>query len=215
MVTHTRQVLYTTAADQHHAVLLQVVAFTTDVGGHFVAVGQAHTAHLAKRGVRLLRGGGVYPGAYAATLRAALQGHRVTLFYFALARLAHQLIYSCHESNAPRLQILVTNLVTSSPASRVGDFRSAPAPSQAAPVRFLPCGSVFVRIAQLFGQTSLYFVHRRLLRRQCFLATAAAILMVRITGTRRDQAANDHVFLQATQVVFLASHCRLGKNAGG
>src|SRR5690606_10174108 len=69
--------------------------------------------------------------------------------------------------------------------------------------------------AQLFGQTGLYFVHGRLLRRQGFLAATAAILVVRIACTRRDQATHDHVLLQATQVVFLAGHGRLGEDAGG
>src|SRR5574340_459990 len=32
VITHTRQVLHTTAADQNHAVLLQVVTFAADVG---------------------------------------------------------------------------------------------------------------------------------------------------------------------------------------
>ncbi|CAK8740133.1 hypothetical protein SODG_003576 [Sodalis praecaptivus] len=39
VVTHTRQVFYTTAADQDHGVLLQVMTFTADVGGDFKPVG--------------------------------------------------------------------------------------------------------------------------------------------------------------------------------
>src|SRR6218665_1632727 len=48
VVAHTGQVLDTTAAHQHHAVLLQVVAFTADVGDDLGTVGQAHLGDLKK-----------------------------------------------------------------------------------------------------------------------------------------------------------------------
>src|SRR5690606_20609392 len=79
VVANTRQVLDATAADQHHAVLLQVVAFAADVRDDLVTVGQAHLGHLAKRRVRLLRGGRVHAGAHAATLRAVLERRRRAL----------------------------------------------------------------------------------------------------------------------------------------
>src|SRR5690606_39240413 len=63
VVADARQVFDATAADQHHRVLLQVVAFATDVGDDLVAVGQAHLGDLAQGRVRLLRGGGVDAGA--------------------------------------------------------------------------------------------------------------------------------------------------------
>src|SRR5574337_1679347 len=47
VVTHARQVLDAAAADQHHRVLLQIVAFAADVRDDLVAVGQAHLGHLA------------------------------------------------------------------------------------------------------------------------------------------------------------------------
>src|SRR5690606_5437586 len=56
VVTHAGQVLDATAADQHHAVFLQVVAFAADVRNDFVPVGQAHLGDLAQGRVRLLRG---------------------------------------------------------------------------------------------------------------------------------------------------------------
>ena len=56
VVTDTRQVLDTAAADQHDGVLLQVVADTGNVGGHLVTVGKTHTGDLTQCGVRLLRG---------------------------------------------------------------------------------------------------------------------------------------------------------------
>src|SRR5690606_349166 len=73
LVAHTRQVLHTTATHQHHGVLLQVVALARDVGGDLDLGGQLHACDLAKRRVRLLRGGGVHAGAHAAALRAALE----------------------------------------------------------------------------------------------------------------------------------------------
>src|SRR5690554_455170 len=96
VVAHAGEVLDAAAADQHHRVLLQVVAFAADVGDDLVAVGQAHLGDLAQGRVRLLRGGGVDAGAHAATLRAVLQRGRVALVGFRAARLAHQLVDRCH-----------------------------------------------------------------------------------------------------------------------
>ena len=55
VVAHAGQILDAAAADEHHRVLLQVVAFATDVAGHFVAIRQAYAADLTKSRVRLLR----------------------------------------------------------------------------------------------------------------------------------------------------------------
>merc|ERR1712025_468361 len=55
VVANAGKVLDTTAADQHHRVLLEVVPFATDVAGHFETVRQAHARNLAQRRVRLLR----------------------------------------------------------------------------------------------------------------------------------------------------------------
>ena len=46
VVTHTREVLDTAAADHDDGVLLQVMADTGDVRGNFIAIGQAHTGDL-------------------------------------------------------------------------------------------------------------------------------------------------------------------------
>src|SRR5579862_4914963 len=53
VVANTGQVLDTTAANQHDAVFLEVVAFAADVGNDFETVGQAHLGDLAQSGVRL------------------------------------------------------------------------------------------------------------------------------------------------------------------
>src|SRR5436305_4545754 len=41
MVANARKVAHTAAADQHDAVLLQVVAFAGDIADHFALIGQA------------------------------------------------------------------------------------------------------------------------------------------------------------------------------
>src|SRR4051812_35534905 len=70
LVAHARQILDAAAANEDDRVLLQVVALARDVGGDLHAVGQAHTGDLAKRRVRLLRGGRVDTRADAAPLRS-------------------------------------------------------------------------------------------------------------------------------------------------
>ena len=45
VVAHAWQVLDATAADQHHAVLLQVMTFAANVRNDFVAIGQAHLGY--------------------------------------------------------------------------------------------------------------------------------------------------------------------------
>ena len=53
VVTHTRKVLNTTAANQNDRVLLQIVANTGDISGNFHTVGQTHTGDLTKGGVKI------------------------------------------------------------------------------------------------------------------------------------------------------------------
>ena len=96
MITHARKVLHTAAADEHNRVLLQVVAFTTDVGNDFKAVGEAHLGDLTQSGVRLLRGRGVHTSANAALLRAVLKSRALALIVRELTRLANKLVNSRH-----------------------------------------------------------------------------------------------------------------------
>src|SRR5262249_55212766 len=84
------------AADQDHGVFLQVVAFAGDVAHRFDAGGETHLGDLTKGRVRLLRGGGVDPGADAAALRAALQGGDLVARRLRLARLADELVDCRH-----------------------------------------------------------------------------------------------------------------------
>src|SRR5690606_36658838 len=79
VIAHTREVFHTTATNQHHRVLLQVVAFAADVRDDLETVGETHLGDLPKRRVRLLGRGRVDAGADAATLRAILQGRALAL----------------------------------------------------------------------------------------------------------------------------------------
>jgi hypothetical protein len=54
VITHTWKIWNTTTTDKHDSVLLEVVAFATDVGPNFLAVSKAHTSNLTKSGVRFL-----------------------------------------------------------------------------------------------------------------------------------------------------------------
>src|SRR5476649_389186 len=98
VVAHAGKVLDAAAADQHHAVLLQVMAFAGNIGQRLEAVGQAHLGDLAQRGVRLLRRRGVDAGADGALLRALLQGRNLVALGLGAARLADKLI-DCRHSH--------------------------------------------------------------------------------------------------------------------
>lgn len=70
VVTHTGEIADASTAHEHDGVLLQIVAFATDVRRDFLAVGEANAANLAERGVRLLRRNSADLQANAALLRA-------------------------------------------------------------------------------------------------------------------------------------------------
>src|SRR3954451_6060369 len=96
LVTHTREVLHTAAAHEHHRVLLQVVTDAGDVGGHLDAAGEPDTGDLAQRRVRLLRGRGVHAGAHPSALGGTLQRRGLGLLDLVLAALADQLVDRGH-----------------------------------------------------------------------------------------------------------------------
>src|SRR6218665_3252190 len=104
VVAHTRQVLHPAAAHQHDAVLLQVVAFTTDVRDDLEPVGQANLGDLPQCGVRLLGGGGVHAGAHATTLGATLHRRRFGLRDLGLTTVAHELVDGRHLVTCSRLK---------------------------------------------------------------------------------------------------------------
>ena len=107
MVPNTRQITHSAAPDQNHRVLLQVVPFARDIGRNFDVVGEAHSGHLSKRRVRLLRSNRANLQANASFLRRALlklpgparervsdcsQCRCLRLFAGPLSRVSYQLI---------------------------------------------------------------------------------------------------------------------------
>src|SRR3954447_26335447 len=88
LVAHAREILHPAAADEHDAVLLEVVALARDVGGDLHAAREADAGDLAQRGVRLLRRVRVHARAHATTLGSALQRRRLALRGLRLASFA-------------------------------------------------------------------------------------------------------------------------------
>src|SRR5262245_59477716 len=101
VIAHARQVLDPAAADHHHGMLLQVVAFARDVADHLKAVGQAYLGDLAQRRIGLLRGRRVDARADAPLLRTRL--HMACLFAVGLLRprFADQLLNGRHAPRSP------------------------------------------------------------------------------------------------------------------
>src|ERR1051325_585467 len=98
MVADAGQVADAAAADQHHAMLLEVVALAGDVADHLALVGEADLGHLAQRRVRLLRGRGIDARADSALLRVLLHRSDLGLGLLRLATLADQLVDRRHEA---------------------------------------------------------------------------------------------------------------------
>src|SRR5690242_7679016 len=96
VVAHTREVLHPASADQHHRVLLQVVAFPADVADHLEPVGEPHLRDLAQRRIRLLGRGRIDARADPALLRGAGQRGNLALCGQAYPRIAHQLVDCRH-----------------------------------------------------------------------------------------------------------------------
>lgn len=55
MVTHTRKILHSSAANHHDGMFLQIVSDAGNVRRHFHAIGKTNACDFPKRGVRLLR----------------------------------------------------------------------------------------------------------------------------------------------------------------
>ena len=54
MVANAGEILYTTSSDQHHGMLLQVMANAGNIGSHFDPVGEPDARDLSQCRVRLL-----------------------------------------------------------------------------------------------------------------------------------------------------------------
>ena len=98
VVADARKVLHTASADEHNAVLLEVVAFAGDVGRDFNAGREAHTGDLAEGGVRLLGGHRLDDETDAAALGAGLERRRFRMRREGMTPLADQLVDCRHLS---------------------------------------------------------------------------------------------------------------------
>jgi hypothetical protein len=97
VITHTRQILHTAAANQHNRVLLQVMTLARNVRGNLNAVRQANASDLAERRVRLLWRLCIDASANTTTLRRTLQRRRCRLIIRRRAPFSHELI-KCRQS---------------------------------------------------------------------------------------------------------------------
>src|SRR5690625_1387881 len=102
VVTHTGQVLYAAAANEHNGVLLQVVALTADVARHLIAVGQTHARHLAQGRVGLFGRGRVNTGAHPPLLGRPLKRGHIGFEFTRAPWFAHQLINCRHDFSLPQ-----------------------------------------------------------------------------------------------------------------
>src|SRR3546814_11621960 len=84
VIAHAGKVAHTAAADQHDAVLLEVVAFAGDIGDDFALVGQTELGDLSERRLRLFRWRRLHPGANTGLFTARLPppARRVRLLRF-------------------------------------------------------------------------------------------------------------------------------------
>src|SRR6476469_3345100 len=96
VIANAGQVLDATAANQHHRVFLQVVAFAADVADDFEAVREPHLGDLAQSGIRLLRRRRVHPRANPALLGTLLQRRDLAFRHGGLTALPHELIDGWH-----------------------------------------------------------------------------------------------------------------------
>ena len=96
VVSHAWKISYTSATNEHDGVLLEVVAFAADVGGNFLAVGQANSSNLTKCRVWLLWRYRSYLKAHATLLRAGVEITYVRLGLWAASWVADKLIDRGH-----------------------------------------------------------------------------------------------------------------------
>jgi hypothetical protein len=99
VVTNAREILDPATTNEDDAVLLQVVAFTADIGDDLKTVGETNLGDLTQRGVRLLGGGGVDASANPATLGAPLHSRRFRLHDFGFPAVTHELVDGWHSGN--------------------------------------------------------------------------------------------------------------------
>jgi len=98
VIAHTREILHSSAADEHDGVLLQVVSNSRNVGSHFHSVRKPDPRDFPESRVRLLRRRGIYPDANAPLLRAAPERGTLGLYSSECSAFSHKLTNSRHEN---------------------------------------------------------------------------------------------------------------------
>src|SRR6266852_1684392 len=93
VIAHAGEILDPAAADEHHRVLLEIVALAGDIARHLEAVGEADARNLAQRGIRLFRRRRVDARADPAFLRALLHRRNLVARQLLLSWLVEQLVY--------------------------------------------------------------------------------------------------------------------------
>src|SRR4029079_6874927 len=146
VIANAGKVAHTAAADQHDAVLLEVVALAGDIADHFALIGKANLGHLAQRRIRLLRGRRVDTRADAALLRVLLHRRDLRLGLLRFATLADQRVNRWNEAlhlslpESPAVTLPNTNSATpKQPTGRLATRRLSN-------VRLLP-GDMLARTA--------------------------------------------------------------------
>src|SRR5262245_46486310 len=105
VVADARKVLHAATPDEHHRVLLEVVADAGNVGRDLDAVRQPDAGDLAERRVRLLRGGRVDARADTALLGRSLQRRGLALGALPVTALLDELVDGGHRARSVRLHV--------------------------------------------------------------------------------------------------------------
>jgi len=98
MVSHTGKVLYTTTANEHNRVLLQIVPDPRNIGGNFYTVCQTDAGDFAQGRIRLLGRRRIYANTNSALLGTALKGGSAGFFPDLFPPFSYQLVNRGHSS---------------------------------------------------------------------------------------------------------------------
>ena len=98
MIANPRKIFHTSTANQNDRVLLEVVAFATNVTNHLKSDREADLSDFSQRRVRLFGSGRVDTGTDTTTLRAGVQRRTLTFYNFRGPGFADQLVNGGHGS---------------------------------------------------------------------------------------------------------------------
>jgi hypothetical protein len=101
VITYAGKVFYAASADEYDAVFLEVMTFSGNVGDDLLAVRKTDPSYFPQSGVWLFGSLCFDLEAYAAPLRALLQGGGLAPFYLVGPAAFNELIVSRHECRSP------------------------------------------------------------------------------------------------------------------